>query len=93
MNLIDQTLAFAADGLARTVGGILEKRIGSEKLTLHELFREHAVYFGFTSLDGKAKVSEQCAFVCDERMSWRCSRVARVMLEATKVVLVHLGSV
>ena len=44
-------------------------KIGNEEKTLHELFEEYAVYFGFTSLSGAQQEFEQSAFVTDPKLS------------------------
>ena len=42
-------------------------KIGNEEKTLHELFEEYAVYFGFTSLSGAQQEFEHSAFVTDPK--------------------------
>jgi hypothetical protein len=65
LGLIEQTVAFDEGGLNREISRILHMKIkiGNEEKTLHELFEEYAVYFGFTSLSGAQQTFEQSAFL------------------------------
>jgi hypothetical protein len=54
-------------GIDTEIARILELKIGATGLTLEELFRDHAVYFGFCSLSGHRLREEESAFVTDPR--------------------------
>ena len=64
--LIERT-ALACLGIDTEIARILELKIGATGLTLEELFRDHAVYFGFCSLSGHRLREEESAFVTDPR--------------------------
>ena len=59
--LIDKTAAFDEGGLNQEISRILHMKIkiGNEEKTLHELFEEYAVYFGFTSLSGVSGAQQE----------------------------------
>jgi hypothetical protein len=52
LGLIEKTAAFDADGLFQELSKVLDMKIGTEGKTLEELFKDHGLYFGFTSLSG-----------------------------------------
>jgi hypothetical protein len=65
LGLINRTAAFEEDGLVQEISKILDMKIANENKTLDELFEEHAIYFGFTSLSGEQEEFEKAAFVID----------------------------
>ncbi len=67
LGLIEKTAAFDADGLFQELSKVLDMKIGTEGKTLEELFEDHGLYFGFTSLSGAQEVFEKSAFVTDPK--------------------------